>query len=93
MARSKKRRPLADAFGTEASSPRAHAASEPSTPVEVAETIPIRDGKLVSAETPVNMTFTVTARERYLWNLELRRRGLSAVSVLRSAMNELLEED
>jgi hypothetical protein len=44
------------------------------------------------ATTPVNMTFTVTAKERYEWTVELRRRGLSAVSVLRQAMNELLEE-
>ena len=39
------------------------------------------------------MTFTVTAKERYEWSLELRRRGFSAVSVLRKAMNELLEDD
>jgi hypothetical protein len=52
-----------------------------------------RDGRLVPAESSVNMTFTVTARERYLWTLELKRRGLSAVSVLRQAMNEMLEED
>jgi hypothetical protein len=56
------------------------------------ETVPGRGGKLIAANTPVNMTFTVTAKERYEWSLELRRRGLSAVSVLRKAMNELLEE-
>lgn len=32
------------------------------------------------------------AKERYGWSLELKRRGLSAVSVLRETMNELLEE-
>ncbi len=51
-----------------------------------------RSGELVPADKPVNMTFTVTARERYLWTLELRRRGRSAVSVLRERMNELMEE-
>jgi hypothetical protein len=56
------------------------------------ETVPVKGGRLVAANTPVNMTFTVTAKERYEWSLELKRRGLSAVSVLRKAMNELLEE-
>ena len=56
------------------------------------EMVPGRGGKLIAANTPVNMTFTVTAKERYEWTLELRRRGLSAVSVLRMAMNELLME-
>jgi hypothetical protein len=56
------------------------------------EMVPGRGGKLIAANTPVNMTFTVSAKERYEWTLELRRRGLSAVSVLREAMNELLME-
>jgi hypothetical protein len=56
------------------------------------EMVPVKGGRLVAADTPVNMTFTVTAKERYEWSLELRRRGLSAVSVLREAMNELLVE-
>ena len=56
------------------------------------EMIPGGGGKLIAANTPVNMTFTVTAKERYEWTLELRRRGLSAVSVLRKAMNDLLED-
>jgi hypothetical protein len=34
---------------------------------------------MVPAEKPVNMTFTVTAKERYLWTLELKRRGVTAV--------------
>ncbi len=49
-------------------------------------------GEMVPADKPVNMTFTVTARERYLWTLELKRRGRSAVSVLRERMNELMED-
>lgn len=52
-----------------------------------------RSGEMVPADKPVNMTFTVTARERYLWTLELRRQGRSAVSVLRERMNELMEEE
>ena len=52
-----------------------------------------RSGEMVPADKPVNMTFTVTARERYLWTLELRRRGRSAVSVLRERMNELMEDE
>lgn len=51
-----------------------------------------RSGEMVPADKPVNMTFTVTAKERYLWTLELKRRGRSAVSVLREQMNELMEE-
>ena len=51
-----------------------------------------RSGELVPADKSVNMTFTVTAKERYLWTLELRRRGRSAVSVLRERMNEMMEE-
>jgi hypothetical protein len=47
---------------------------------------------MVPADKPVNMTFTVTAKERYLWSLELRRRGRSAVSVLRERMDELLND-
>jgi len=57
---------------------------------EQIEMVPVMGGRLVAANTPVNMTFTVTAKERYEWSVELRRRGLSAVSVLRGAMNELL---
>lgn len=51
-----------------------------------------RTGEMVSADKPVNMTFTVTARERYLWTLELKRRGRTAVSVLRESMDELMGE-
>ena len=50
-----------------------------------------RSGEPVPADKPVNMTFTVTAKERYLWTLELKRRGRSAVSVLRERMNELMD--
>jgi hypothetical protein len=51
-----------------------------------------RSGEMVPADKPVNMTFTVTAKERYLWTLELKRRGRSAVSVLRERMTELIED-
>ena len=47
---------------------------------------------MVPADEPVNMTFTVTARERYVWTLELKRRGRTAVSVLREAMEEMMGE-
>jgi hypothetical protein len=56
------------------------------------EMVPGRGGKPIAANAPVNMTFTVSTKERYGWTVELRRRGLSAVSILRQAMNELLEE-
>jgi hypothetical protein len=52
-----------------------------------------RSGEMVPANKPVNMTFTVSAKERYLWTLELRRRGRSAVSVLRERLNELMENE
>ncbi len=101
MSKARKKRSLASAFGTESSQsdrpPLGPAAAVPipdTRKQEDPEMIPGgRDGRLVPAESSVNMTFTVTARERYLWTLELKRRGLSAVSVLRQAMNEMLEED
>ena len=55
--------------------------------------VPGKGGKMVPAETPVNMTFTVTARERYLWTLELKRRGLTAVGVLRETMEGMVGEE
>lgn len=57
------------------------------------EMVPGGKGKQVPAELPVNMTFTVTAKERYLWNLELSKRGLTGVSVLRRAMNALSNDE
>lgn len=56
------------------------------------ELVPGPKGQRVPADQSVNMTFTVTAKERYLWNLELSRRGLTGVSVLREALNTLLEK-
>lgn len=58
---------------------------------EEVEMVPGPKGQRVPADQPVNMTFTVTAKERYLWNLELSRRGVTGVSVLRRALNTLLE--
>jgi hypothetical protein len=57
-----------------------------------AEMVPGKNGKMVPAQKPVNMTFTVTAKERYMWTLELKRRGLTAVSVLRETMEEMMGE-
>ncbi len=97
----KKRRTLAEAFGEESH----NSSSETTTPVrgnaagveqkkrEEVEVVPGKGGTPIPADTQVNMTFTVTAKERYLWTLELKRRGLSAISVLRRAMDELLEEE
>jgi hypothetical protein len=97
----KKRRTLAEAFGEESRS----SSSSETTPVrenaagveqkkrKEVEVVPGKGGTPIPADTPVNMTFTVTAKERYLWTLELKRRGLSAISVLRRAMDELLEEE
>jgi len=48
---------------------------------------------MVPASKPVNMTFTVTAKERYLWTLELKRRGRTAVSVLRETMEGMMGEE
>jgi hypothetical protein len=100
VANQKKRRSLSEAF--EGAAPRRrntiqetqqeqHDTTRPPDTREV-EMVPGRGGKLVAATTPVNMTFTVSAKERYEWTIELRRRGLSAVSVLRDAMNSLLED-
>ena len=55
--------------------------------------VPGKGGRMVGAQTPVNMTFTVTARERYLWTLELKRRGLTAVGVLRETMEGMVGEE
>jgi hypothetical protein len=100
VANRRKRGSLSDAF--EGVVPRKENLSPAPEPMEAVkssepasqniETVPGRGGKLVAANSPVNMTFTVTAKERYEWTLELRRRGLSAVSVLREAMNNLLKE-
>ena len=57
------------------------------------EMVPGKGGKMVPAGRPVNMTFTVTAKERYLWTLELKRRGLTAVGVLRETMEAMVGED
>ena len=57
-----------------------------------AEMVPGKNGEMIPVQKPVNMTFTVTAKERYLWTLELKRRGLTAVSVLRKTMQEMLGE-
>jgi hypothetical protein len=100
VANQKKRRSLSEAF--EGAAPRSrnmlreteteqHSTSR-STDTREVEMVPGKGGKLVAATTPVNMTFTVSAKERYEWTIELRRRGLSAVSVLREAMNGLLED-
>lgn len=71
---------------------RGRAASEAEDRKEAGEMVPGKGGKMVPAETPVNMTFTVTAKERYLWTLELKRRGLTAVGVLRETMEGMVGE-
>jgi hypothetical protein len=95
----KKRSRLSEAFGSVASRTAGQAAPETESSdnirksdIQEIEMVPGRGGKPVPANTPVNMTFTVSAKERYEWTVELRRRGLSAVSVLRKTMNELLLE-
>ena len=103
MANQSKRRSLADAFGEEAPRRSGQQTSEPVNTAQEhntehfepisgtgeVEMVPGGRGEMVPADKPVNMTFTVTARERYLWTLELKRRGRTAVSVLRDAMEEL----
>lgn len=105
MADQKRRRSLADAFGDEAPRRSGQKSSEPVNPAQEPNTetfepisgtgevemVPGGRGEMVPADKPVNMTFTVTAKERYLWTLELKRRGRTAVSVLRDAMEELTE--
>jgi hypothetical protein len=63
------------------------------TPPSTADTVPGPRGERLDADKPVNMTFTVTARERYLWSVALKKHGLTGVSVLREAMNLLVEHD
>lgn len=105
MGRASKRRSLSDAFGdpttrkSTASSKPVNTAQEhgtknfdPITGTGEVEMVPGGRGEMVPADKPVNMTFTVTARERYLWTLELKRRGRTAVSVLRDAMEEMDED-
>ncbi len=108
MASKRRRGSLRDAFGEDAPRRPESPTSEPvntARETSTEERGPItgtgevemvpggRSGEMVPADKPVNMTFTVTARERYLWTLELRRRGRSAVSVLRERMNELMEDE
>lgn len=66
--------------------------TEPITQQGEVEMVPGKNGEMVPADKPVNMTFTVTAKERYLWTLELKRQGRSAVSVLRETMDSFLKE-
>lgn len=54
--------------------------------------VPGGNGKMVPADQPVNLTFTVTAEERYYWNLELSKRGMKGVSVLRKVMREFIDK-
>lgn len=90
---------LAEAFKSEAlrsntldPAPSADPETMPTTlPTEV-EMVPGSRGESLPADQLVSMTFKVTAKERYLWNLELSRQGKTAVSVLRSAMNALADE-
>lgn len=106
MGRASKRRSLSEAFGdpttrkSTASSEPVNTAQEhgteifdPITGTGEVEMVPGGRGEMVPADKPVNMTFTVTAKERYLWTLELKRRGRTAVSVLRDAMEELGEQE
>jgi len=102
---SKRRGSLRDAFGEGAPQRPEPSTSEPVntaredntggrgpiTGTGEVEMVPGGKGEMVPADKPVNMTFTVTAKERYLWTLELKRRGRTAVSVLRDAMEELGE--
>lgn len=105
---SKRRGSLRDAFGEDvaqrperSTSETVNTAQETSTgrveaitAIGEVEMVPGgRSGEMVPADKPVNMTFTVTARERYLWTLELTRRGRTAVSVLRESMNDLMERE
>ncbi len=106
MANPKKRRSLADAFGDNPQRQTAASTSEsvntvqesvsrengPITQTGEVEMVPGGRGEMVPADKPVNMTFTVTAKERYLWTLELKRRGKTAVSVLREAMEDLAKQ-
>ena len=64
---------------------------QPIVDMREVEMVPGAKGQMVPADQPVNMTFTVTAKERYLWNLELSRRGLTGVSVLRKALDNLIK--
>lgn len=108
MASKRRRGSLREAFGEDPPRRSERQTSEPVNTVQetstedrspVTETGEVemvpggRSGEMVPADKPVNMTFTVTAKERYLWTLELRRRGRSAVSVLRERMNELMEQE
>lgn len=97
---SRRRGSLREAFGADAPVQPDPATSDPVNTVrseaDTGETEMVpggRSGDPVPADKPVNMTFTVTAKERYLWTLELKRRGRSAVSVLRERMNELMEDE
>ena len=45
----------------------------------------------VGEQASEHMTFTVTARERYVWTLEIKRRGRNVVRVLRDVMEERVE--
>lgn len=56
------------------------------------ELVPGVKGEMLPADQPVSLSFKVTAKERYLWNLALTKHGMTGVSVLRNAMRELAEK-
>lgn len=100
---SKRRRSLKAAFGGEPprgdqseSGTYEHSTGSRETVSQVEEVklVPnVRGGEMVEADKPVNMTLTVTARERYLWTtLGLKRHGRATVSILQQRMDELMEE-
>lgn len=86
---------LFDAFYGDQKTPKTPPNAQPriQEDTEAAETVPGPRGEPLDADKPVNMTFTVTAKERYLWNVALKKHGLTGVSVLREAMNLLIEND
>lgn len=53
------------------------------------EKYPGPKGRKVPAYFPVNMTFTITAKERYDLNLAMRKRGTTATQFLRDRIAEL----
>lgn len=55
------------------------------------EYVPHKNGR-IRADRSVVVSLRVTAKERYLWSLEVAKRGTTVTDIVRAAFNRLLEE-
>lgn len=62
------------------------------SPLGESDMVPGVRGEMLPANQLVSVSFKVTAKERYLWNLALTKSGQTTVGVLRQAMRNLIDK-